>query len=175
MYTIDLQFDENGHPVLLYITSSGFEAGPLNGPREWTLTRWTGLEWVTSVVTASDHNYDLGSLFLGENEWTIIGPTEPGPQPHGTGGEVAIWSSLDRGATWTKKRDVTVNSEFNHAFVRRPLNAKDPFRFFWADGNPDKFSASRLYFGNSDGTAYWQLPYEMNTDLAHPVQISGTD
>jgi hypothetical protein len=170
MYTIDLRFDRQGHPVLLYITSSGHQPGPENDPREWTLTKWNGKAWETYVVCRSDHNYDLGSLFIGDNEWTILGPTETGPQPYGTGGEVALWVSSDEGKTWSKRRQVTHNSEFNHAYVRRPLNAKDPFYVFWADGNPDKLSVSRLYFGNSTGDRYWQLPYDMSGEFATPVE-----
>lgn len=168
MYTIDLQFDRKGNPVLLYITSSGHKPGPENDPREWRITRWTGSEWDTHTVTESDHNYDLGSLFIGEEEWTIIGPTETGPQPYGTGGEIAVWSSRDQGRTWRKARDVTERSEFNHMYVRRPVNAKDPFYVFWADGNPDEPSRSRLYFGNSSGTRYWALPWEMEGESAAP-------
>ena len=171
MYTIDLQFDQRGFPVLLYITSRGHQPGPQNDPREWIITRWNGASWETHKVCTSDHNYDLGSLFLGENEWTIIGPTETGPQPYGTGGEVALWSSKDQGRTWTKERQVTSNSQYNHAYVRRPLKARDPFYVFWADGDPRELSPSRLYFGNSTGTKHWQLPYDMEGEFATPVLI----
>lgn len=168
VYTIDLGFDRQGRPVLLYIVSRDHKPGPEGGPHEWTLTKWNGNAWETHIVCKSDHNYDFGSLFLGDREWTIIGPTEPGPQPYGTGGEIALWSSADEGKTWTKKRQVTRNSRYNHAYVRRPLQARDPFSVFWADGDPGEFSESRLYFGNSDGTQHWRLPYQMNDDFATP-------
>ena len=171
MYTIDLQFDERGFPVLLYITSQGHQPGPQNDPREWRITKWDGEEWQTHVVTRSDHNYDLGSLFISPTEWKIIGPTERGPQPYGTGGEVAVWTSTDRGSTWSKQRQVTRNSEYNHAYVRRPLEAQDPFYVFWADGDPTKLSPSRLYFGNSSGTKYWRLPYQMDGEFATPELV----
>lgn len=173
MYTIDLCFDKKGHPVLLYIVSRNHKPGPEGAAREWTLTKWNGKEWETHVVCTSDHNYDFGSLFLRENEWTIIGPTEPGPQPYGTGGEIALWSSLDEGKSWTKKRQVTRNSRHNHAYVRRPLRARDPFYVFWADGDPGGFSESHLYFGNSDGSQYWRLPYEMKAEFATPEAMAG--
>jgi hypothetical protein len=171
MYTIDLNFDRKGNPVLLYITSPGFKPGPENNPREWTIAKWTGKKWETHVVCHSDHNYDLGSLFITDKEWKIIGPTEVGPQPYGTGGEVAVWTSSNEGKTWTKKRQVTRNSEFNHYYVRRPINAKDPFYVFWADGNPDKPSVSRLYFCNADGSRVWRLPYDMTGEFATPEEI----
>lgn len=168
MYTMDLQFDRHGHPVMLYITSRGHEPGPKNDPREWTITKWNGKEWESHVVTESDHNYDFGSLYLEEKEWTIIGATESGPQPYGTGGDVVVWSSIDEGKTWKKRRQVTQNSRFNHAYMRRPLKAKDPFYVFWADGDPGALSRSHLYFGNSEGTRYWQLPYDMEAEFATP-------
>jgi len=49
-------------------------------------------------------------------------------------------------------RQITTNSVYNHTYARRPLNAKDPFFAFWADGDPAKVSPSRLYFSSSDGT-----------------------
>jgi hypothetical protein len=56
-------------------------------------------------------------------------------------------------------------------YVRRPVNAKDPFFAFWADGNPDEPSISRLYFGDSSGERYWVLPYDMDGDYAGPREI----
>jgi hypothetical protein len=171
-YTLDLNFDPDGNPILLYITSSGHQPGPPGDPRLWTLTRWNGSSWESHAVTRSDHNYDLGSLFINDHHWTIIGPTETGPQPCGTGGEIALWSSTDQGKTWTKKKQITFNSEFNHAYARRPLNATDPFRAFWADGNPQQPSASRLYFGSGTGDSYWQLPFNMDGEFAPPIKMN---
>ena len=33
VYLKDLQFDEQGRPVILYLTSKGYDSGPANGPR----------------------------------------------------------------------------------------------------------------------------------------------
>lgn len=169
-YTLDLNFDSQGNPILLYITSAGHQPGPANDPREWTLTRWNGQSWETHLVTRSDHNYDMGSLHVTDQEWMIIGPTEKGPQPYGTGGEIALWFSRDEGKTWTRRKQVTRHSPFNHTYVRRPLNARDPFCVFWADGDPNQPSVSHLYFGNSTGH-YWQLPYDMEGEVATPISI----
>jgi len=99
MYTLDLNFDTNGHPDLRYITSNGHDPGPQNDPRIWILTRWNSTLWLTSNVTTSTHNYDFGSLCIRSDHWFIIGPTEAGPQLYQTGGEMALWSSVDQGAT----------------------------------------------------------------------------
>lgn len=64
MYTCDLSLCANGNPVLLYIVSSGHEPGPQKDPRTWTITRWNGTPWITSTVCQSDHNCDMGSLYL---------------------------------------------------------------------------------------------------------------
>lgn len=171
MYTCDLNFDTNGNPVLLYIVSNGHQPGPDNAPRVWTITRWDGTQWITSEVCQSDHNYDMGSLYIRPDRWLIIGPTQVGPQVWQTGGEMALWSSEDLGQTWTMVRQITTNSIYNHTYARRPLNATDPFFALWADGNPTNVTPSRLYFSTSDGTTVRQLPYDMVEPIATPEQV----
>lgn len=172
MYTCDLNFDTNGRPVLLYIVSNNYQPGPAGDPREWTIARWNGSQWITSVVCTSDHNYDMGSLYIQPGRWVVIGPTQNGPQVWQTGGEMALWTSLDQGQTWTMTKQITTNSIYNHTYARRPLHATDPFFVFWADGDPTQVTPSRLYFSNSDGTRVWQLPYDMSTPLAVPQEVS---
>ncbi len=171
VYMKDMGFDSKGNPVVLYIRSNGYKPGPESTPYEWCVTFWDGKAWQTNVVTESDHNYDMGSLFIAEDNWSIVGPTEQGAQAWGVGGELAIWQSSDQGATWQKKLDVTKHSKRAHSYVRRPLNFKAPFCFFWADGHSHDFSKSELYFGNFDGTIY-KLPYTMEGDFAKPERIS---
>ncbi len=172
MYTVDLNWDREGNPVLLYVTSGGHQPGPENEPRNWEIAHWDGEEWRNRVVTRSSHNYDLGSLHIFEDRWMIIGPTGEGPQRWGAGGEVEIWESRDSGETWKRVREVTRNSERNHTFVRRPENARDPFFAFWADGNTEEPSESVLYFGESSGERYWALPAAMNEEFAEPREIA---
>lgn len=162
VYMKDINFDSKGHPVILVITSAAYAPGPSGDPRIWTLVRWTGTEWSFTEVAKSDHNYDMGSLYIEpDGLWRIIAPTETGPQQWGTGGEMALWLSRDDGATWTKERDITRNSPRNHAYARRPVNAHPDFYAFWADGNPDALSESHLYFTNQNGDQVWELPYDM--------------
>jgi hypothetical protein len=112
----------------------------------------------------------MGSLYISEKNWKIVGPTEPGPQKWGVGGELAIWQSNDNGETWKRTRILTKNSVNSHSYVRRPVDYKTPFCFFWADGNSHIFSKSELYFGDFDGNI-WKLPYEMDEDFEKPVKI----
>ncbi|MBT3375501.1 MAG: hypothetical protein HN742_14400 [Lentisphaerae bacterium] len=173
VYMKDINFDADGNPVILVVTSADHAAGPAGNPREWTLCHWLGNRWEFRVVTTSTHNYDMGSLYVEDDGvWRIIAPTEPGPQFHGTGGEMALWISSDSGQTWRKERDITRNSPLNHAYARRPVNAHPDFYAFWADGNPFEFSESRLYFTNKDGDAVWQLPTNMQTDTAKPERLT---
>ena len=172
VYLKDIGLDAQGRPVVLYVTSGGHKPGPANDPRQWTIAHWTGRQWAFHVVTTSDHNYDMGSLYIeADGTWRIIGPTERGPQPYGTGGEMAMWSSRDLGKTWQKVRDLTARSRFNHAYARRPVNAHPDFYAFWADGNPFERSESFLYFTNRTGDHVWRLPPVMKTDFAKPEVI----
>jgi hypothetical protein len=172
MYTCDLNFDDGGRPLLLHVTSRGAEPGPENDPRAFCLTRWDGHAWQTSTVAPTDHNYDMGSLWIEAGAWTMIAPTLPGPQPFGGGGEMCLWTSRDQGNTWELAKQVTRSSRLNHNYARRPRNARDPFYAFWADGDPARFSESRLYFCDSHGEHVRQLPYDMQGELATPVEMS---
>ena len=84
---------------------------------------------------------------------------------------MALWISDDRGRTWRKERDITRNSPLNHAYARRPVNAHPNFYAFWADGNPDEMSESRLYFTNRAGDQVWVLPGDMAGDFAEPERL----
>ncbi len=170
VYMKDMGFDSKGNPVCLYITSGGHEPGPENRPYQWKVTYRDGDKWTTRDICESDHNYDMGSLYVSDSSWIVVGPTETGPQLWGTGGEIAIWSSENKGWDWVKQRDVTTKSELNHSYVRRPLNAKAPFCFFWASGHAHEFSISELYFGDFNGHV-WKLPYTMNEDFEKPEKI----
>lgn len=176
VYLKDIQFDRDGNPVLLYITSNDHRPGPAGAPRIWTVAHWTGTRWTFHEVTSATHNYDMGSIYVEDDgTWRIIAPTEPGPQHWGTGGEVAVWTSTDQGQTWTKRRTVTARSARNHTYVRRPVDAHPDFYAFWADGNPDSLSVSRLYFTNQTGDEVWRLPYRMEKEEGAPEPIRSPD
>ncbi len=171
IYLKDMGFDAEGKPACLYIRSNGHLPGPESAPYEWCLTKWDGKEWQTAVVTTSDHNYDMGSLYISKDTWQIVGPTESGPQKWGVGGEIAIWQSKDAGDTWLKEKIVTQNSTLSHSYVRRPVNFKPPFSFFWADGHSHIFSKSGLYFGDFNGDVF-KLPYHMEENFESPVKVT---
>ncbi|NQU24792.1 MAG: BNR-4 repeat-containing protein [Candidatus Nealsonbacteria bacterium] len=162
VYLKDMTFDADGRPVILYLTSGGWESGPKNDPRTWQTARWTGSQWEIRGSITSDNNYDAGSLYIEpDGIWRLIAPTEPGPQPYNTGGEVVLWISRDRGTTWKKSKQLTHGSPYNHTYVRRPVNAHPDFYAFWADGHARKPSPSRLYFTNRAADRVQQLPTEM--------------
>ena len=170
VYLKDVNFDAAGRPVILFLTSKGFEAGPQNAPREWKTIRWTGRGWETRDVTTSGNNYDHGSLYLeSDGAWRLVAPTEAGPQPGNPGGEMVMWLSRDQGATWTRVKQLTQSSAFNHTYARRPLNAHPGFYAFWADGHGRQPSESRLYFTDQQGSHVWRLPTRMEADTARPA------
>ncbi|MEA3402945.1 MAG: BNR-4 repeat-containing protein [Armatimonadota bacterium] len=177
VYMKDLTFDAAGRPIILIVTSPGFESGPQNDPRAWTTVHWTGEQWRLREITTSDNNYDTGCLLVGEDgSWTVIGPTETGPQPYNPGGEVAMWRSTDEGGTWTMVRQLTHDSPYNHSYVRRVVNGRGPlggltdFVAFWADGHGRRPSESRLYFADREGNVR-RLPQAMDGQWARPEPV----
>jgi len=172
VYLKEVAFERDGKPVILYITSKGYESGPKNGLRQWNTARWTGEKWEIRPFTTSDHNYDFGALWIDDDgTWRIIGPTEPGPFPYTTGGDMVLWTSKDQGATWTKVRQLTKGTERNHTYARKPVNVHPDFYAFWADGETLKPSVSYLYFTNREGSGVWRLPQKMTSDFARPEPI----
>jgi BNR repeat-containing family member len=169
VYLKDLQFDAQGRPIILFLTSKGYESGPANNPRTWRTARWTGQKWEIHSITTSTNNYDHGSIYIeGDREWRIIAPTQPGPQAYNPGGEMALWVSPDQGQTWRLVKQLTRESERNHTYARRPVNAHPDFYAIWADGNAREPSESSLYFTNRDGDRVWRLPPKMNSDFVQP-------
>jgi len=171
VYLKDLQFDADHRPVILFLTSKGYESGPANDPRTWHTARWTGKEWTILPAFISDHNYDHGSLYIEKDGWRVLAPTAPGPQPYCTGGEMVVWSSRDQGRTWKKERELTANSPHNHTYARRPVNAHPGFYALWADGDAKKASESHLYFTNQAMDRVWKLPPKMEGEFAAPVRV----
>jgi len=174
VYLKDIRYDGNGRPVILFVTSRGYESGPGNDPRSWTTARWTGEEWVISPGFVSDNNYDTGSLDIdsggGAETWRIVAPTVPGPQAWNPGGEMMLWESVNRGETWNRVRQLTVNSPRNHTYARLPLDAHPGFYAFWADGHGRQPSESDLYFSTRYGDVF-RLPRVMTDETARPERV----
>lgn len=167
----DLNFDSQGNPVILAIISRDFRPGPSGDPREWMIIHWKNDKWNFTKVCESDHNFDMGPLYISKDGWRIIAPSGTGPQKNGAGGELALWFSKNDGESWDKILDITAESARNNSYPRRPLNADNDFFSFWADGDADKFSVSQLYFTNKKCNKVWVLPYKMEKDLERPVRI----
>ena len=167
-YLKDINFDEQGNPVILVVSSKGYQSGPQNDPRTWEVFNYDE-KWNNHKVTTSDNNYDMGSIYIEANgTWRVIGPTEQGPQQYNPGGEVAIWLSTDKEGSWEKIKQITANSLQNHNYVRRPVNSQPGFYGIWADGNGRKPSESTLYFCDKDGNVF-QLPRQMTGDFSKPT------
>lgn len=171
VYMKDVNYDSKGSPIILAVTSGGYESGPKNDPRTWTTLRWTGSEWDVREAFASDNNYDTGPLYVeSDTTWRVIAPTQTGPQPYNPGGEIAMWLTEDAGGTWRMVRQMTKDSEFNHTYVRRPVNAQPDFYALWADGHGRQPSKSRLFYCNRDGEVF-MLPETMDTPFARAVKL----
>ena len=169
VYMKDIQYDADGQPVIMYMTSNGWESGPEGDPRMLHVAHYDEGSWVIKDLFLSDHNYDYGQLTIEDDgTWRIIAPTDPGPQVYATGGEMVMWVSEDEGYTWSAIRDLTYDSEYNHTYAKQPVDANDEFYAIWADGNAYAPSESCLYFTDKNGTGVWRLPYDMDTDFATP-------
>lgn len=172
-YLLDINIDEKGNPLILSVTSKGPQPGPQNGPRDWHLFHvdTKSRQWVNTVFTSSDSNYDMGSIYTeGKGRVRIIGPTETGPQSFNPGGEVAAWVSRDGGARWKREKNLTTKSERNHSYVRRPNDASDEFYGLWADGDGRRESKSYIYFTNRKGEVF-RLPSSGTTDFLTPEKV----
>ncbi|MCA9240052.1 MAG: hypothetical protein KDA37_07630, partial [Planctomycetales bacterium] len=166
VYLKDLQYDTDGNPVLLYLTAADWRPGPNGDPRTWTIAHHKDGQWNIKEIFTSDHNYDHGSLYIEDDgAWRIIAPTYPGADPWTTGGDMVNWISYDQGDSWKPRFLLTHDSEYNHTYARRPVNAHDDFYAFWADGDTLEKSESRLYFTDRLGSGVWQLPWTMEADL----------
>jgi hypothetical protein len=174
VYLKDLDFDSQGRPVVLFLTSGGWESGPKNEPRTWRTARWTGTEWEIGGTITSDNNYDSGSIYVERDDlWRVIGPTEPGPQRYNTGGEVAMWTSSDQGGTWTMVKQLTRTSRLNHTYCRKPVDAHPEFYCLWADGHGRQPSESQLYFCDREGNVRI-LPTGMADDFVEPKSAASS-
>ncbi|MCU0341088.1 MAG: BNR-4 repeat-containing protein [Spirosomaceae bacterium] len=170
VYISDLAYTTDGRPVLLYVTSKGPEPGPQNGPYLWHTASWDGKSWQIAPVTESDHNYDMGSLYVENGLWRIVATTQTGPQAYNTGGEIVLWESKNAGKSWQKVQQMTQNSAFNHSYPRKPLRVHPDFYAFWADGHGRQPSESSLYFSNQKGEVF-RLPRQMKTATVTPEKV----
>lgn len=82
-----------------------------------------------------------------------------------------MWTSRDEGKTWSKVKQLTRHSRFNHTYARRPVNAHPDFYALWADGDARQPSESHLYFTNRSGDHVWRLPPVMKDEFARPEII----
>jgi hypothetical protein len=170
VFVKDLKFDEQGNPVLLYVTSRHFNHGPQGDPRTFVVSRFADGQWRHTPVTTTDHNYDYGSLDLRTTPWRMLAASGAGPQAGYTGGEIVFYTSDDQGATWKPGPEVTSGSRVNQNYPRIAIDAHPNFYALWADGNPLRVSPSQLYFCNARGEVF-RLPSRMEVDRAKPERV----
>ena len=171
VFLMDLTFDAAGNPAVLYLTSHANIPGPASGPRTWMIASFRNGAWHHEKVTTSDNNYDCGALYIEGDVWRIIGPTEVGPQPWTTGGEMARFISMDAGRSWNQQAILTQASICNHTYARRVMAGHPDFAALWADGDTKTFSQSFLYFCGLDDSQVWRLPPVMPQDHARPEPL----
>lgn len=168
-YLLDIALNKKGEPAILVVTSKGYQAGPENNPRQWRLFQYRN-KWEHSIVTTSDNNYDMGSVYMeSPTDIKIIAPTLQGPQQYNPGGEVAVWTSKDAGKSWIMEKQLTKGSPRNHTYVRRPLHAHPGFYGLWADGHGRQPSKSYLYFTTREGNVF-RLPRNSNEAFIEPEE-----
>ncbi|QNN23820.1 hypothetical protein HED60_16605 [Planctomycetales bacterium ZRK34] len=174
VYLKDFNHTSDGRPVVMYLTSGGYESGPQNDPRIIKVSSYDGSKWTTHEVTrAADNNYDFASLYIeSDKDWRIIATVGPAPQRYNTGGEVVMYTSNDAGVTW-KATPLTHDSKLNHNYPRRPRNAAPGFYALWADGNGREMSMSHLYFTTRDGKVF-RMPDEIpdGVDMVAPEPVN---
>ncbi|QDU72630.1 BNR-4 repeat-containing protein [Mucisphaera calidilacus] len=176
VYLKQTTFDTQGNPVLVYLTADDYSPGPDRFDRTLHTARWTGSTWDIRDVLTTDHNYDQGSMVITQAEdgseiWSILGPYLDGSSPWRTGGDLGYWQSDDLGQTWQLSRQPLPDAATHHTYVRNVNKAQDAFAFLWADGDPDTFSTSHLYFANADATRVYRMPLSMEHDFALPELV----
>lgn len=165
----DVNFDRHGNPVILItLTDYGKEAAL----SEWGVYAWNNGKWSYNKVCDSSQKYEMGSLSINSDEWSILAPVDPGPQKGYPGGEIALYTSSDSGQSWNKTRCITSESRYNNSFVRRPVGAHKDFSAFWADGDPCMISESNLYFTGIKSEKVWRMPYEMIREKQKAVRVN---
>ncbi|GJM64424.1 BNR-4 repeat-containing protein [Persicobacter diffluens] len=150
----DIGVDQEGQPIILFLTSKGGYPGPQNGPFEWHTANYNQGKWHIAKAFESDHNYDMGSLYVDQDKWQIIAPTAAAEEPYAVGGIIEQWESKNQGKSWKKIKVLTAKDGKNHSYVRRPVHYHPDFKAFWFDGWGRKPSSSQLYYANEKGEVF---------------------
>ncbi len=171
-YIKDMVLDQSGNPHIHFVTSRSWKPGPESGAKTWQVASFSGGEWHYECILESDHNYDMGCLYLNEDgSRSIIGTSGRGRQIFNTGGEIELWSQPACGQPWQRERVLTHASPFNHSHPRRPLNAHPEFRAFWVDGHARRPSPSRLFFSDAKGHVVKVMPEHMPNSNEAPARV----
>lgn len=158
VYIMDIVFDKNENPVILYNISDSYLPDKTVTVRFLKVAYFKDDSWNFKTISETDHNYNMGTIYVNEDSWKIAVPTKAGPQKGSPGGEIELWVSKNEGSSWNSEGVINYDDPFNHNYVRRVVNANSEFAFFWSSGHGFKPSESKLYFSDINGKNTISMP-----------------
>lgn len=114
----------------------------------WSIST-IGADWLSVSPSSGD-----GDNSLTPKTVSLTAESNPGPPRTGT----LTVASADGDVEPIAEKKTIINQ------------ADIVFTAYWADGNPDRLTRCRLYFGDSEGNVYRQ-PYTMKSEWEKPVKI----
>ncbi len=127
VYLKQVQFDAEGHPVIVFLTSGGWAPGPANGPHTWRLANGTAKRG--ELATSPPRTTTTTSVRCIS---TIRPRGNSSPHRSGTAAlwhrrAMVVWSSRDAGQTWQRAKTLTHDEQVQPHLC--PPAARFPPRF----------------------------------------------
>lgn len=163
----DLNFDQEGNPVILLTTTTEAGTGETG---EWVVVSRINGSWNHSKVCTMPYNYSPGSLYISKNEWRLTGSSDYDISKPGTEGSMVLWTSEDRGQTWVRSSAVSCGSSPYRSLPQRPLNPGAEFYAFWSE-EATETTPSRIMFTNKKFDKVWMLPGFSKKEWERPVRV----
>ena len=128
VYIKDVNFDADGRPVVLFLTSKGISPARKTAPANGRPRAGPGTRWIDPPV------HDLGpqlrprlALHRARRPLARDRPDRARPQPFGTGGDMVMWTSPDQGADLDPGQAAHLRPEAQPHL--RPPSRRRPSRF----------------------------------------------